>query len=346
MMKPRERVQAALRFQPTDRVPFDLMEGAVWPDLMDYFTHKYGLQTAESVQDFLQTDFRWVGLRYVGPASDPKDLSVNKDQPKRYSSRVVGGPLAGADTVRDVERHHWPDPRWWEPGDFAAARRQWPDHALVFGHSWMPLFWSACEAFGMEAALIKMYTQPDVFEAFVRRQHDFYMDILARGLQQATGVCDICWLGDDYASQQQMIFSPHVWRRLIKPYLAEEVALVRQHNLSVFFHSCGNVRAILPDLIDIGVNAHLVFQTTAAGMDVDSIARDFGGCLAFYGGIDVQHLLSYGTPSEVAQTVIRHVKAFERCGGYMVANSHHGVATIQGQNIEAMCEAARVGVSS
>ena len=341
MMTPRERVQATLKFQPTDRVPFDLMEGAAWTELRDYFNQKYGLQTTESIQSFLQVDFRWVGLKYVGPKSEPKAPPANSDKPKVFSSQFLGGPLAGAETVRDVEQHKWPDPRWWEPEDFAAARQQWPDYALVFGHSWMPLFWSACEAFGMEETLIKMRTQPAVFEEFIRRQHEYYMDILSRGLQKASGVCDLCWLGDDYASQQQMIFSPQLWRKLIKPYLAEEVALVRKHNLAVLFHSCGNVRAILPDLIDIGVNAHLVFQTTAAEMDVESIARDFGGRLAFYGGIDVQQLLSFGTPEEVAQTVMRNVKAFERCGGYIVANSHHGVSTIQGRNIEAMCEAAR-----
>jgi uroporphyrinogen decarboxylase len=109
----------------------------------------------------------------------------------------------------------------------------------------------------------------------------------------------------------------------------------------VLFHSCGAVREILPDLIDIGVGALLVFQTTAVGMDVPSMVRDFGGRLAFYGGIDIQQLLSFGTPEEVKATVRRNVEAFSECGGYIVANSHHGVTTIKGENIEAMCAAAR-----
>jgi uroporphyrinogen decarboxylase len=98
---------------------------------------------------------------------------------------------------------------------------------------------------------------------------------------------------------------------------------------------------VLSDLIDIGVNGLLVFQTTARGMDVESIAREFGGRLVFYGGIDVQQLLSYGTVEEVEATVRANARAFADHGGYIVANSHHRVSTIKGDSIVAMCEAAK-----
>ena len=168
------------------------------------------------------------------------------------------------------------------------------------------------------------------------------MAILERALPAARGVCDLCWLGDDYASQTDLLFSPDLWRKLIKPYLAAEVALARKFDLAVLFHSCGNVRKILPDLIEIGVNALLVFQTSAVGMDADSIAAEFGGRLAFYGGVDVQQLLSFGSPADVAKAVEANARAFAKHGGYIVANSHHGVSTIQGRNIEAMVAAARL----
>ncbi len=344
-MTSRERVLATLSFQATDRTPVDLMEGAVWPELQDDFKQRHGLAEAVGVQDFLGTDFRWVGLEYVGPRRDdapPKEEKAEEKPAERaYSGQFLGLSLADARTVADVEKRQWPDPAWYAPGDFRAARARWPEHALVFGHSWMPLFWTACQEFGMEEALVRLHTQPEIIEAFVSRQHDMYMDILSRAVTSAEGVCDICWLGDDYASQTQMMFNPDLWRRIIKPYLADEVALARGHGLRVLFHSCGNVRSILGDLIDIGVNALLVFQTTARDMDAESIAREFGGRLAFYGGIDIQHLLSFGSPQDVARTVRSNIRAFARCGGYIVANSHHGVSTIKGTNIEAMCEAAR-----
>ena len=61
------------------------------------------------------------------------------------------------------------------------------------------------------------------------------------------------------------------------------------------------------------------------------------------GGIDVQQLLSYGTVEEVKARVQANINAFSDCGGYIVANSHHCVDTIKGENIEAMCKAAREG---
>lgn len=210
---------------------------------------------------------------------------------------------------------------------------------------WSPLFWGACEAFGMEEALVKMKTQPAVFDAYLHCQQDFYLDILRRGCQAAEGSCDICWLGDDYASQNSLLMHPDLWRKRIKPFLAEQVQVAHQYGMQVLFHSCGSVRAILPDMIDIGVNALLVFQTTARGMDASSIARDFGGKMVFYGGIDIQQLLSFGTPEETAAEVGANIKAFESCGGYVVANSHHSVASIKGENIEAMCKAARAYTS-
>jgi uroporphyrinogen decarboxylase len=336
MLTHRERVLRTLRFKKTDRVPYDLMEGAIWPELMDYFRTAHGLESPDQVYAFLDADFRWCGMRYVGPEQSPKAA----DESTTFTKDVSRGPLADAETVADVESHAWPDPSWWQPIDYAEVRRKWPDHALVYGAGWKPLFWGACEAFGMEQALIKILTAPRVFDACVRKQHTFYMDLLARGLAAARGTCDICWLGDDFCSQQAMMIRPDAWRVHIRPYLAEQVRLAREHDMYVLYHSCGAVRPILPDLIDIGVNALLVFQTRARGMDAQSIARDFGGKIAFYGGIDVQQLLSYGTVEEVQAEVKANVRAFADCGGYIVANSHHKVATIKGDNVVAMCRAA------
>ncbi len=363
-MKPRERVIKTLCFSATDRPPCDLMEGEIWPELQDFFRTQYGFQNKEQIFNFLGTDFRWIKTKYTGPRDrliwpNPRtargwmDLTDTEAQElfqkhgfpsellKDKSKEVMNGPLASANTIAEVESFAWPDPQWWQPGDFSAFRQQWPDHALVFHPRWMPLFWCACEAFGMEEALIKMATQPHVFEAFVHLQHEFYMNILSRGLKVARGFCDICWLGDDYASQQSMLMNPDLWRKLIKPYLARQVQLVREHDMYVLFHSCGAVRPILPDLMDIGVNALLVFQTTASGMEVESIAREFGGRLAFYGGMDIQQLLSYGSAAEVQKQAQKNIAAFASCGGYMVANCHSNSPTIRGENIIAMCEATR-----
>lgn len=338
-MTPRERVLKTLNFETPDRVPCDLMEGCFWPELLDYFREKHGLTDEEQISKFLSLDFHWVGLSYNGPEEPSKNEAGDPD---RESHMVTRGPLADARTMADVENNYdWADPAWWQPGDYEAARNRWPDHALAFSPGWRPLFWDACEAFGMEVGLVKMATEPHLFDAWVRKRHEIYMDFLTRGLDAAKGHCDICWLGDDFAGQQSMMISPELWRKHIKPYLAEQVRTAREHGLYVLYHSCGAVRPVLEDFIEIGINALLVFQTTARGMDAQSIAREFGGRLAFYGGIDVQQLLSFGTLEEVKAEVQKNVRAFSVCGGYIVANSHHRIRTIKGENLEAMCQAAR-----
>jgi uroporphyrinogen decarboxylase len=101
------------------------------------------------------------------------------------------------------------------------------------------------------------------------------------------------------------------------------------------------VREILPDLIEVGVNGLLTFQTSAEGMEAESIARDFGGKLVFYGGIDVQQLLTFGSEEDVRREVRKNIDLFAECGGYVVANSHHCIANIQPRNMVAMLTEAR-----
>jgi len=342
----RERVLKTLRFEQTDRVPCDMMEGIIWGELMEYFAREHNLETDHQVLDFLDTDLRWAWILYNSPEPQSAPADPPEVKHETYSWAIARGPLADARTVEEVEPHAELDQSCWQPPDFAEFRRRWPDHALVFMPGWMPLFWGACHAFGMEVAMINMYDRPQLVEAFVRRRHESYMELMGRGLESGRGICDICWLGDDLAGQKNMLINPDLWRKFIKPCLAEQVRLAREHDMYVLFHSCGAVRSILPDLIDIGVNALLVFQTTAAGMDAESIAREFGGRLGFYGGIDVQQLLSFGTPEEVAEQVRANMRAFADCGGYIVANSHHCVKTIKGENIVAMCRAARSGTQA
>ena len=340
-MTHRQRVLDTFAFEQTDRVAYDLMEGAVWAELLAHFQTKHGCAAPGDVLQFLDTDFRWLGMVQRDEVAPPGARAIPTAVSECLSKEVASGPLATAQSVTEVEAHSWPDPSAVVPADYARAREQWPDHALTFVPGWWPLFWGACEAFGVEAAMAHLVETPALFEAAVRCIHERYMDRLTRGLAAARGHCDICWLGDDFASQESMFISPDHWRRFIKPSLARQVSLARSHDMLVLYHSCGAVRPVLGDLIDIGVNGLLVFQTTAAGMDPESIARDFGGRLAFYGGMDVQQLLSFGGPEDVEEEVRRNVRAFEKCGGYVVANSHHRVATIRGSNIEAMCAAAR-----
>ena len=131
-MTHRERVLKTFRFEATDRLPYDLMEGSVWPELMAYFRDERGLAEPADVLGFLDTDLRWVGMEYRPPGPGPDLSGIASGSDTTHTKEVSRGPLANARTLSEVEAYAWPDPAWWHPGDFSKARRRWPEHALVF----------------------------------------------------------------------------------------------------------------------------------------------------------------------------------------------------------------------
>ena len=158
-MTSRERVLKAFRFEPTDRVPLDIMEGIVWPELMDYLQRELGLPDLASVQRHFDLDFRWHMPTYTGPHPiEITTLDPEYNLMATYSDNVNQRVLAHARTVADLDAYSWPDPAWWDASGIAQARATDPDRALVFFMGWwlgIPLFAQACNLFGMEEALTK-----------------------------------------------------------------------------------------------------------------------------------------------------------------------------------------------
>gem|GEM_PF-2841421 len=106
----------------------------------------------------------------------------------------------------------------------------------------------------------------------------------------------------------------------------------------VWMHLCGNVTAILPDLIDIGLNVLNPVQPQA--MDVRELAREFGGKVCFNGGVDVQGTLVRGTPEDVRREVHKLVSLFGKFnGGYIGGTSHGVMPETPLDNVIAMYEA-------
>jgi uroporphyrinogen decarboxylase len=339
-MTHRERVLATFGYEHTDRLGYDLMEGASWPELDDWFRRERGLPTSEEISSFLDADCRWTGMKYVGPTDTMWAEYCSHESNLTYSDVVCRRPLADASTIADVEAHDWPDPAWWQPDDYRATRNRYPDHALVAGPPWMPLFCYGCVAFGMEGILVKMLDCPVVVEAFMERLTDIYLDMLKRHLEAAKGVLDIIYLADDWAGNDGLVMGPELWRAFIKPHFARYTQLIADHGMRSMMHSCGSVRSVLPDLIDIGLNGLSVFQTVTAGMRAHEIARHFGGKMVFYGGIDSSRLLVSGTVDQVRAEVRSNSDAFGQCGGYIAANSHHGIANARPENLIAISESA------
>jgi hypothetical protein len=218
------------------------------------------------------------------------------------------------------------------------ARNQY----LLFG--WWRLFFERPWGIrGMQNLLMDYYFAPEQ----VHRLHDALCDLYCRYLKRAIRELrpNGFWTSDDLGHQKQLFMSPAAFRELIKPYYLRIGALLQEHGLHWWLHSCGNNTAILDDLIEAGVD---VFHPVQKGtMDYGFVAREYGDRLTFLVGFDVQHVLPEGTPAEVRAEVRSIIDAFDRPEGGMCLAAGNGiVAGISLENIDAFLdEALRYGLA-
>ncbi len=340
MMTSIERVKKTFAFKLTDRPPIDLMENNIWPALRDYFTKEHGLSEDEQILRYLHSDFRWV---LTGPPEkmNTHEFDVDGTDISGSYSDDIKRPLSDVHSVSDVGRLFAPDASKTVVPDFEAVKQKNPDKPIILTPFWMPVFSGACETFGMQEAMVKMHLEPEVFKAYAQIQSDYSVGVFEANVKKgARDYCDYAWIGDDFAGERGLLLSPEMWREFIAPYHKKTVRYLKDNGFKVLFHSCGAVREVIPDLIDMGVDALVVIQTSAHDMVIEELAKEFGGKLVFYGAIDAQQLLTFGSPEDVKNEVIRNYRAFEKCGGYVVTNSHTCMTDIKGENIEAMAQTA------
>ena len=342
-MTSKERALAAMAHQKVDRVPVDYWAHAqVNQTLLEHF----GLSDYESLLCKLGVDFRVVRPRYAGP-----ELKDDNGQPVglfgvrsrgTYSAAVSNVPLKDATTVKEIEDYPFPSPDWYDYSGVAKECEKQSEYAVV-GGAWSPFFCTACSMMSMESLLVAMAWYPKVVECLHTKIVDFFYEVSRRQFEAAQGKMDIFFLGDDYGMQKGLIMSLEMWRKFIKPHLVRLFDLAKSYGLTVMLHCCGSIVDIIPDLIDIGMDALDPIQVRAAGMDAERLAREFGKDLVFHGSIDTQQTLPNGTPADVAAEVKSRVEVFGN--GFICAPSQVFLPDIPVENIIALYETA-TGASS
>jgi len=333
-MTKRERVRAIFGRRQADRTGFWM--GRPRADSWPAYFSAFGLSTEEEVRQMLGDDYRWIifqGTCYKHPEGKP--IFVN---PRQSEGLSAPGALADCDSVRQVEELEWPDCSYLDFSEWLSALRSAGDVYRASGF-WCQFFHDVANLFGMENYFVKMLTHPDVVHAATRRVVDFYLEANRRLYALAGEMIDGFFFGNDFGTQRGLLVGPSLLREFVFPYCRELVEQAHRHGYQVILHSCGAVRPIIPDIIAMGVDVIHPLQARAAGMDAESLARDFGGAISFMGGIDTQHLLVHGSPEEVRSEVHR----VRRLLGphYVVSPSHEAVLpNVPPGNILAMARAA------
>ena len=159
---------------------------------------------------------------------------------------------------------------------------------------------------GSENLYVDLAEEPPELLVLRDRIHQFNCDFVEAWAK--TDV-DAISLMDDWGSQISLLISPAQWRRLFKPCYAEYCRIARDHGKKVVMHSDGHILEIYEDLIEIGVNA---INSQIFCMDIAELGRRFAGRITFWGEIDRQRLLPFGTPDEVRAAVAQVIKHLYR----------------------------------
>jgi uroporphyrinogen decarboxylase len=238
----------------------------------------------------------------------------------------------------DLEHYAWPDPH--QPGllqrAIEAISADGQDRFVVanFGFALFERAWSLR---GFDALLVDMMDRPLWVEELLERITVIQITLARRFL--ALGI-DAAYFGDDYGAQNSLLFSPRAWRQMYKPRLARMFVVFREAGLPVILHSDGDIRAILPDFVEIGVSALNPVQPEV--LNHSWLRREFGKDLAFYGGISTQEVLPQGDTTQIRAAVAQCAHDLAPDGtGLLLGPSHRMQSDISAENVEVMLNAFR-----
>ena len=328
-MTPRERVEAAFRFEEPDALPY-----TIWYDesVGERIAAHYGdADWAKRFPDhILRLAVEWEEKTPAGP-----DRYVDEHGTEWRTGQVLHIARPALDRP-SLEGYAFPDAAARVAAASGEVREQFeraPEVFRVVGYGF-GLFERGWMLRGFE----------DFFMDLVENQ-DFVDEILDAILDQQLGIVDELAalpvdgiiFSDDYGDQRGVIIGPVLWRRFVKPRLARLYGRAHEHGKFTLQHTCGNVFDIIPDLIEAGLDCLQCLQPEA--MDVYEIKRRYGNRLRLWGGVGTQQLLPRATPAEVRQEVLRLARELGRGGGYVLTTAKPLRPDVPTENAIAFLEA-------
>jgi len=343
-MTSKERVYAALKREPLDRVPIFM-----WfhPETAGNLSEYLGIPV-KFLDDVMFNDIRqvWVGNNYAMEGVSLEEGETYSDYwgikwvKEGLFNQIAKYPLIDADedTIKDYKFPYNKIPELTD--NLLSLECKSSDYFIGCDIS-PSLFEMYNRLRGMENSLMDIALYPEMFASIMEKCADFNLSLANNAVNRLT--LDWLWTGDDVSGQNGMMMSPKSWREYIKPQLARLFQFGKAQALWVAYHSCGSIPDIIPDLIDIGLDVLNPIQSNCPGMEPSILKRDFGNKLTFMGGIDTQDLLPKGTVLDVQREVGTLLDTLAPGGGYILAASHTIPPETPMENIFAMYSA--VGVS-
>jgi uroporphyrinogen decarboxylase len=208
-----------------------------------------------------------------------------------YSEQVLY-PLAGAETIADLEDFRWPDPDWYEYASLPALAAQCGGRAICCGYT-APFYYHNMLR-GLELSLMDPILRPEFTEHLVGRISDFFTEFHRRCYVALQGAADMTQVTDDFGSQSGLLISPRVFDRFDRAPLQRAMDLAKGFGLKVFHHDDGDLRPLLPRLVEMGIDILNPVQWRCGEWDLAELKARYGASLCFHSAVDNQQTL----PSE------------------------------------------------
>ncbi len=229
------------------------------------------------------------------------------------------------------EHYHVQSEALFQNTDFAIVAPMGPPYELFYGLG----------TGGFESWMMSLAAEPDYVNQLCDKLVDVWIENLRRFAQAVGNRVQILQFNDDFGTQTAPFISVKMFRELIMPHYKRGLDWVHANTeMKVFLHSDGAILPLIPSIIEMGVDILNPVQTSATGMDAQTLKSDFGDQLVFWGGsLDCQKTLPFGTPEEVRREVNEHVRVFSPGGGYVFASVHNIQANVPAENVIAMFDA-------
>lgn len=353
-MTSKERVRKAIAHQETDRVPLDYYARE---EISQRLAERIGLARGESLLQRLGADVVRVfpvfwspvtDLAYADPTIEVTAEGIYRDiwgvgfranqTEQGFYMDLAESPLRGLESRAELDEYLWPSADLWDYSGVAKAARA-QDKLWVYTRT-RGIFEISWFLRGFDEFLVDLMMAPERANALMDRVQHYLMEWTRHILEAGQGAFDMVEYNDDVGGQDGLLLSPRMWREFIKPRMAAFIRMCKQYDVKIKYHSCGGIRPIIPDLIEIGVDVLNPVQTLAAGMEPEALKRDFGDHLTFNGGVDTQQLLPYATKEAVAAHTQWLIDTLGKDGGFILGPAHVFQADVPIENVLAVYETA------
>ena len=346
-MNHRERILAAIRHQPVDRTPTDIWATG---EVMDRLYAHFGTTDRVALYDKLGIDgIPGIAPPYIGPPLREEEGVYREDpwgmgyRAQPYATGVyyeqVYYPLAAAETIADLDAYRWPSPDWYDYGELRGLARQYPDRAVQCGYA--AVFYYHNKLRGLQESLMDPLLRPEFTKELVRRVSAFFQEYHRRCFEAAGDAIQLTQVTDDLGSQHGLLISPRVFNEFYRAPIQRAIDLAKTHGLLVFHHDDGDLRPLLPTLVEMGIDLLNPIQWRCGNWDLTALKAQFGKEICFHGGVDNQITLPHGTPEDVRREVrwLRETLGSDGTG-FILAPCHNLQAVTPIENIIALYEAA------